>query len=156
MKKVMTLVLFVLATMTINAQTVQAEKKVDPNAPKFKFESKVIDYGTIEKNADGVREFHFTNIGKTPLIITKTKGSCGCTVPSHPKKPIMPGESGVIKVKYDTNRVNPFHKTVTVYSNADEPVIRLQIKGKVIDPNAKAPVNLQKKKAVVSSKKVKS
>jgi hypothetical protein len=150
MKKVVTVVLFVLASMSINAQTT---KKVNKKAAKFEFESKVIDYGTINKNADGVREFRFTNTGKSPLIITNTKGSCGCTVPSHPKKPIMPGKTGIIKVKYATNRVGPFQKTVTVTSNADEPVIRLTIKGKVIDPNAKKPVVLKKKKALMAAPK---
>jgi hypothetical protein len=150
MKKIVTAVLFVLVSMSIQAQTT---KKVNKKAAKFKFESKVIDYGTINKNADGVREFRFTNTGKSPLIITNTKGSCGCTVPSHPKKPIMPGKTGIIKVKYATNRVGPFQKTVTVTSNADQPVIRLTIKGKVIDPNAKKPVVLKKKKALMAAPK---
>lgn len=149
MKKVVTLVLFVVATMTMNAQ---ATKTVNKNAAKFKFESKVIDYGTIEKNANGVREFKFKNVGKSPLVITKTKGSCGCTVPSHPKEPIMPGKKGVIKVKYATNRVGPFQKTVTVFSNADQAILRLTIKGKVIDPNAKKPVSLAKKQAITATK----
>ncbi len=151
MKKVVTLVLFVLATMSMNAQATKDAKKVNKKAPKFEFESKVIDYGTINKNADGVREFKFKNVGKTPLIITKTKGSCGCTVPSHPKEPIMPRKKGVIKVKYATNRVGRFQKTVTVYSNASEPVVRLTIKGEVIDPNAKKPVSLQKKQTLMAT-----
>jgi len=150
MKKVVTVVLFVLASISINAQ---ATKAVNKKAAKFKFETRVIDYGTITKNADGVREFHFKNTGKSPLIITSTKGSCGCTVPSHPKKPIMPGKKGVIKVKYATNRVGAFQKTVTVKSNANEPSIRLTIKGKVIDPNAKKPVVLKKKKALMAAPK---
>lgn len=108
------------------------EKAENPYAPTIDFETKVIDYGTIEKGADGQREFHFTNNGKEPLIITNARGSCGCTVPSWPREPIAPGESGVIKVKYDTQRVGPINKSVTVNTNSSTPVTTLRIKGKVL------------------------
>ncbi|HHZ63961.1 MAG TPA: DUF1573 domain-containing protein, partial [Flavobacteriales bacterium] len=75
----------------------------NPNAPEIVFESDVMDYGTVDYNGDGVREFIFTNTGKEPLIISRAKGSCGCTVPTWPKEPIMPGAKGKIKVKYATN-----------------------------------------------------
>ena len=108
------------------------EKAENPNAPTIDFETKVIDYGTIEKGANGQREFLFTNNGKEPLIITNARGSCGCTVPSWPREPIAPGESGVIKVKYDTQRVGPINKSVTVNTNSSTPVTTLRIKGKVM------------------------
>jgi hypothetical protein len=111
-----------------------AQEQQNPNAPQINFEQETIDYGTIEKGADGVREFVFTNTGKEPLIITNSRGSCGCTVPSWPKEPIAPGESGVIKVKYDTQRVGPINKSVTVNSNAATPVKVLRIKGTVKKP----------------------
>lgn len=110
----------------------EAEK--NPNAPQISFESEVVDYGTIEKGADGQREFTFTNTGKEPLIITNACGSCGCTVPSWPKEPIAPGASATIKVKYDTQRVGPINKSVTVNSNASTPVKVLRIKGQVKKP----------------------
>jgi hypothetical protein len=100
---------------------------------KFQFESETVDYGEIQKGSDGVREFVFTNVGNEPLIVTEVKSSCGCTVPEKPKDPIAPGEKGVIKVKYDTKRVGPIRKTITVYSNADEPIKALKIKGTVIE-----------------------
>ena len=59
-------------------------------------------------------EFVFTNIGKEPLIISKAKGSCGCTVPEWPKEPIMSGETGVIKVNYDEKRIGSFNKSITI------------------------------------------
>jgi len=65
-------------------------------------------------------------------VISDVKSSCGCTVPKKPSEPIMPGESGEIEVKYATNRPGGFSKTVTVYSNADEDVKTLQIKGIVL------------------------
>lgn len=97
------------------------------------FETEVIDYGTIPQNADGVRMFKFTNTGTAPLIISNAKGSCGCTVPSWPKQPINPGESGEIKVKYATNRLGPINKSVTVTSNSEKPTTVLRIKGNVIE-----------------------
>jgi hypothetical protein len=102
---------------------------------KIKFKTDTIDYGTIEKGSDGVRIFEFTNTGDAPLIITDVKSTCGCTIPKKPDGPIMPGDNGKIEVKYDTNRVNPIRKTITVTSNAETPTVALKIKGEVIDPN---------------------
>ena len=69
--------------------------------------------------------------GKEPLIITMCQGSCGCTVPQCPKDPILPGKSGEIKVKYDSNRVGPISKSVSVQSNAKSGTQTLQIKGNI-------------------------
>lgn len=118
-------------TVTKIAPVQEAAAPVNPNAPTIEFESDVIDYGTVDYNGDGVREFVFKNNGKEPLIISRAKGSCGCTVPTWPKEPIMPGETGVIKVKYATNRAGRFTKTVTISSNAKTPSKRLTIKGTV-------------------------
>ena len=100
---------------------------------KIEFKSDTVDYGEIAKGSDGVRVFEFTNTGNEDLKITDVKSSCGCTVPEKPKDPIAPGKTGQIKVKYDTNRVGPIRKTVTVYSNATEPIKALKIKGEVLD-----------------------
>lgn len=127
MKKIITIMVLGFLTFTMNAQ--ETEKPKDPNAPAFEFVTEVIDYGKIELNADGVRTFKFKNIGKSPLVITNVKSSCGCTVPKKPTEPIMPGESGEIEVKYATNRPGGFSKTITVSSNADESLKTLQIKG---------------------------
>ena len=118
------------STSNNKASTV-AEKKVDDKAPIFKFEKETIDYGIIEKGADGQRVFKFTNIGKSPLIISNVKTSCGCTVPTVPKEPIMPGQTAEMTVKYDTNRVAPFNKAITIYSNASNPKKVVFIKGTV-------------------------
>jgi hypothetical protein len=115
---------------------------------KIEFKTDTIDYGTIEKGSDGVRVFEFTNTGNAPLIISSVKSTCGCTVPKKPEGPIMPGETGQIEVKYDTNRVNPIRKTITVISNADTPTVALKIKGEVIDSN-KTSVLEKKNKSVI-------
>jgi len=110
-------------------------KLVNGSGATIEFVQETIDYGTIEHNANGVRYFEFKNTGTEPLIITNCKGSCGCTVPSCPKEPILPGETGKIKVKYATNRVGSFTKSVTITSNAVTPTKVVKIKGKVLpDP----------------------
>ena len=113
------------------------------DGPGMVFENETIDYGTIPHNADGKREFVFTNNGNKPLIISNTQGSCGCTVPTTPKEPIAPGGKGVIGVHYATDRVGAFTKTVTVTSNATGmPTKVITIKGTVLpDPTPAAPAN---------------
>ena len=113
---------------------VAAEPAANPNAPEISFVTEVIDYGTIEHNADGNREFKFKNTGKEPLIITNCQGSCGCTVPTWPKEPIKPGASSSIKVHYATDRIGQFEKTVTVTSNAKTASKVIKIKG-VVKPD---------------------
>lgn len=119
------------AQETVPATTEVKAVADNPNAPEITFESDVHDYGTIKQNADGGCEFKFKNTGKEPLIITNAKGSCGCTVPTWPKEPIMKGQTGVIKVHYDTKRVGAFTKTVTLTSNAKSDTKVLTIKGVV-------------------------
>lgn len=111
----------------------QEETQVDDQAlPEITFEETVIDYGTIEQGSEPYRTFEFKNTGGAPLIIKNAKGSCGCTVPEWPKKPILPGEVNEIKVRYDTNRLGNFRKTVRLTTNAGEEAVVLTIKGEVM------------------------
>jgi len=141
MKKIFTILFVSLFTMAIQAQEKTA---------KIKFKSETIDYGTIEKGADGVRVFEFENTGTAPLVITRVYSSCGCTIPKKPEKPILPGESGVIEVKYDTKRVGPIRKTITVYSNANEPTKAIKIKGKIVDPSKSKSIMMKDKSEIES------
>lgn len=136
MKNFITILFIGLLSFTVNAQDKVA---------KIEFKSTIIDYGTIEKGADGVRVFEFTNTGDAPLIISNVKSSCGCTVPKKPKDPIMPGKTGEIQVKYDTNRVMPIRKNITVMSNAETPTVVLKIKGEVIDPSKQSVLSKSRK-----------
>ncbi|MDJ0646931.1 MAG: DUF1573 domain-containing protein [Flavobacteriaceae bacterium] len=131
MKKIALLLVIGCIGFTLNAQDKVVAKKADPNAAIFEFEKETIDYGTIEKGADGKRVFKFKNVGKSPLIISNVKTSCGCTVPTVPKEPILPGQTAEMVVKYDTNRVMPFNKAITIYSNASQPKKVVYIKGVV-------------------------
>ncbi|WP_297762625.1 DUF1573 domain-containing protein [uncultured Muriicola sp.] len=122
MKKIV-VVLF----MGLMALSLQAQEKT----AKIQFKAETVDYGQIEKGSDGIRVFEFTNTGEVPLIISKVSSSCGCTIPKKPEQPILPGQTGEIQVKYDTNRVGPIRKAITVISNADTPTKVLKIKGEV-------------------------
>ena len=104
---------------------------------KIEFKSETIDYGEIAKGSDGIRVFEFTNTGTAPLVISDVKSSCGCTIPKKPEDPIMPGATGEIQVKYDTKRVGPIRKALTVTSNAETPTKVLKIKGNVKAEGAK-------------------
>jgi|SRR6218665_477497 len=150
MKKIILLAaVTIFSFATTNAQTKKPAKKADTakaDTPKVDgagmlFENETLDYGTIPHNADGKREFVFVNNGNKPLVIETTQGSCGCTVPTTPKEPIAPGARGVIGVKYATDRVGPFTKTVTVKSNATGQETKvITIKGTVL-PDAPAEGN---------------
>jgi hypothetical protein len=154
MKKLLLSLALIVGFTAVNAQTkfpaktitstekteVVTKKKVNVPVQEEKanitidFESKVVDYGKIEHNADGVRKFVFTNNGTEPLIIKNAKGSCGCTVPTWPKEPIVPGATAEIGVKYATTRVGKFTKTITLTTNADKKPVILTVKGEVNPP----------------------
>lgn len=116
------------------AKKMKADAKVvtqEVKGPKMVFEAEEVDYGTIEQGSDPYRTFSFTNNGTEPLVIMNAKGSCGCTVPTYPKEPILPGQTAEIKVRYDTKRLGPFTKRVTLTTNEGENTRVLTIKGLV-------------------------
>jgi ABC-type transport system substrate-binding protein len=123
------------------AVTAAATAKV--GGPVMTFEKTEIDYGTIAQGADPLRRFKFKNTGTEPLVIKNARGSCGCTVPSFKKEPIAPGETSEIEVRYDTQRVGDFSKSVTIETNEGEQARVLMIKGHVNEKVAEAgvPVN---------------
>ena len=122
------------ATTSVVVATVPAAAKLKGAVAQF--EKVEIDYGKIEKGADPLRKFSFTNIGDEPLVISNAQGSCGCTVPTWPKEPIMPGQTATIDVRYDTQRTGPFSKSVTLTTNEANPTRVLSIKGEVNTPPA--------------------
>ena len=113
---------------------------------EFKDKDNTIDYGTVNKEDDnGIRSFEFKNTGDAPLIIINVQSTCGCTVPSKPTEPILPGKSGKIDVKYNMNP-GPIRKTITVESNAvnaEAGRVALKIKGEVV---VKKEVNILEKR----------
>lgn len=126
--------IYLLGIMLLMAGAAKAQDAKTQSGPEIEFEEIVHDYGDVPYNGNGECEFRFTNTGDAPLVIQKPKSSCGCTVPSWPDKPILPGESNVIKVTYRTSRCGSFNKTVTVTSNAiKNSTVVLHIKGRVLD-----------------------
>lgn len=99
------------------------QKPVGPTTSVI-FNEEIHNFGKVDINTDNPYSFVFTNTGKEPLLITNAKGSCGCTVPSWPKDPIMPGATGQIDVVFRPSKGQagkPQEKTVTVTANT-EPV----------------------------------
>ena len=132
MKTISTLFAFILSLAYVGAQTTPgANTTTKPSGPHLEWESTVIDYGEIKKGSDPLRKAIFTNTGTEPLIIKSARGSCGCTVPTWPKEPIMPGERGVIEIRYDTQRIGPINKSVTVTTNESEQESRISLKGNI-------------------------
>jgi hypothetical protein len=125
MKKNIAVMLLVMFTVVFGKAQTPAAK-----ATALTFEKTTIDYGTIKQNSEPLRTFKFKNSTGKPVIITNATGSCGCTVPDYPKQPIGPGESSKIDVRYDTNRIGQFTKTVTVTTNDGESMV-LTITGNV-------------------------
>jgi len=130
-RTVNTILILILSVGLFNATSNNTVSKGNKMAV-IKFETEVIDYGTIEQHSDGARLFTFTNEGDAPLLITNVKTSCGCTVPSYSKAPILPGKTGELNIKYDTKRIGAFTKTITVISNAEGGNKILKIKGNIV------------------------
>ena len=139
MKNLHTFIIFLFFSCISFAQ------ESDDLKPAFKFITETINYGKITLGANGVRVFEFTNIGKSPLIITRVQASCGCTVPKKPDQPIMPGEKGEIEVAYDTKRPGGFSKAITIFSNAKNERKMVKIKGYI-----EKETSFEKKKSILS------
>ena len=100
--------------------------------PEFSFTEENHNFGTIDEGVKADYDFEFTNTGDAPLIITNAKGSCGCTVASPPKDPILPGESGKISVSFNsTGKPGNQTKTVTLNANTIPPTKVLRISAQV-------------------------
>ncbi len=132
MKKAVLTLSLILVAMFNFAQEGQPVVAGSQDGPVMQIDKDIHDYGTVDYAGNGTCVFTITNVGNAPLIISLCKGSCGCTVPSCPQQPIAPGASAEITVKYDTKRPGPFHKSVTITSNAvNSPSKVVKIKGSV-------------------------
>ena len=141
MKKI-TLVLGLILAFAIGSFA-QSSTAVAGGA-EISFEKDVHDFGKLKQHGDASTEFVFKNTGNAPLIISNAKGSCGCTVPTWPREPIAPGATSSIKVKYDSKRVGPINKSVTITSNAvNTPTKVIRITGEITaaPKEATTPVN---------------
>lgn len=121
---------FILAMLTTS---LAAQEKV---GPKMTFDSATHNFGDVErKGGDLVKEFRFVNDGDEPLVIKKITKSCSCTTVSYSRKPVMPGKSGVITIKYEPHKVEEgvFNRVIQIYTNASNKARILAIQGNSIE-----------------------
>ena len=135
MKKLFLTMLLVLAVVFGASAQEKKNGKIQTKTPtqaQITFTEMEHNYGNVEKGGNGVCEFVYKNTGKAPLMLTDVRSSCGCTIPSWSREPLMPGKTASIKVKYNTNNVGPINKSITVESNAGNNRVVLKIKGTVV------------------------
>ncbi len=123
-----------LAVIGFFSFSLYAQETANSKNDSIIFDKAIHDYGTIEKGSDGTSVFTFTNKGQKPLVLSNVRASCGCTVPEWPRQPVAPGETGEIKVKYNTNITGNFNKSITVNSNAANAMVMLRVRGSVVAP----------------------
>ncbi len=125
-KSIVTFLIFLLFACTTTVGT---------NDARIGFPKANYDFGALPYKKEARYSFQFTNPGKTPLVILDVQTSCGCTVPEWTKKPLNPGSSGEIEIKYDADFPGVFHKTIKVYYNGKDSPQELTIKGEVEYPD---------------------
>jgi len=110
--------LFLLASAAILSVGVFAQAKKAEDVIKFK--ELTYDFGKIKQGDKVTYDFKFTNTGKSPLIIKDAIASCGCTKPEWPTTPIKPGESGAIKVTFNSaSKMGLQDKQITITANTN-------------------------------------
>ena len=126
------------ASTDVSATPAATAEEAIPSGPltTLQFEEDVYDFGTVMEGEKVTHVYKFKNTGNEPLVISNAKGSCGCTVPEWPKAPIPVGETGEIKVVFDSANKgkvggNPQSKRVTITANTDPVNSFLTIKGSV-------------------------
>lgn len=118
----------VFSQAQVKSNTVTSPATESPS--KVKWDSQDYDFGNIPKNIAAEAEFIFTNTSKEPVIISKVKSSCGCTVTGYDKSPVLPGESSSITATYNAKKLGSFRKSLRVTTNDFKPYT-LIIKGVV-------------------------
>ncbi len=130
MKHYVIVILFFFSASCFS-QDKNKDKIEETNNSEMTFKKTFHNFKTVWYKADATYEFVFKNTGKEPLIITKVKSSCGCTIPTWEKEPVLKNKTGIIKVKYDSKRIGQFQKSIKVYSNAKNSPVELIISGEV-------------------------
>ncbi len=111
------------ASDKVKGENVEMAATRDENAtvfPVMEFEETSYDFGNIARGTAVEHVFKFKNTGKAPLVIVDATSTCGCTVPTPPKDPIQPGETGELLVKYNGSGLNAVTKVVTVKANTEK------------------------------------
>ena len=106
------------------------------NSVKFKTEA--YNFGKVPQGTPVTHEFTFTNTTKAPIVIENVQSTCGCTVPSWTKSPVLPGQTGKVAAQYNAASMGNFKKPVTVYYKVgdEKQEIKLFLEGEVVDKNS--------------------
>ena len=91
-----------------------------------------IDMGTFSWQKGQTASFTLINTGDKPLVIEAVGTSCGCVTVEYPKEPVRPGGHATLQVTYKADQPEHFLKTGTVYCNAEESPIKLEVSGNAI------------------------
>ncbi len=122
----------------VNIPATADGKAVTGLEPVMVFDTELHDFGKITQGERVKYSFKFKNTGKSELIISDARGSCGCTVPEIPKKPIAPGEESSMAVEFNSEGKHGMNeKTVTIISNAKPQTKVITIKAEVLVAPAK-------------------
>ncbi|MBL7789985.1 MAG: DUF1573 domain-containing protein [Chitinophagales bacterium] len=90
------------------------------NPTTIEFLMNEYDFDTIPKNKVITREIKFINSGKNPYFITDIKVSCGCTIPSYDTKPIQAGDTGTVKIEYNSAKKSGFNMNkLSIFGNTE-------------------------------------
>lgn len=159
MKKI-SLILFALAMLPLNSCKENATEKINQDNvekaaerdaqtivfPTINFDKTLHDFGEIQNGTPVETVFSYTNSGRSPLVVTDIKSTCGCTVPQGwSKEPLMPGESSQFSVKFNGKGANKVSKTITLTTNTEKGREQVRITAFVKpDPNAPAPAVVKK------------
>lgn len=129
MKKIVLSLVFLCVGVLTMAQQ-------EGRGPEMVFERTAHNFGNVQrKGGDLIAMFRFVNEGDTPLVIKKVHKSCSCTTADYSRRPVLPGERGEIKIKYEPHKVEPgiFHKVIQIYTNESKKVRLVTIQGNSID-----------------------
>ncbi len=114
------------------ANATKRDSEISKGAPIASFDKETFDFGTVAEGEVVKTTFQITNKGKSDLVITDAKATCGCTVPVWPKDPIAPGTTGNIEVSFNTNgKPNKQSKSVTLYTNTEKGTEVVKVTGMV-------------------------
>lgn len=109
---------------TSNSFSVQEGMTAVDTFPIIKWELPHQDLGKVKYGETRDLIYNFENTGSSPLII-EVVTSCKCTYIDWPRREIMPGEKGFIKVTYDSNgqKLGKLTKTIDVVANTNPIVV---------------------------------
>lgn len=123
-----------VVNLTIKCNIIVKDEGSNKSGAKIFFPETQFDFGKVKEGSKLNHTFTFQNTGTQPLIIKEVKTSCGCTAAVISEKNIQPGNSGSIKVDFDTaKRQGKTSKMITVVSNdTSEPNKVISITAEII------------------------